>query len=273
MKILRLKRVGLPLVLGAFLSCGSGTTTAPVGQAPPPAPPAPPTSAGATTAILYTTLDGPTAVATPSAGVGSGATITSSPTNDFVAARVANGFHADAIGERILMRQVDGTRQNVELERGTLDFWYRPAYDHDDNTKYTIAGTGSWGFPPAPGSLHFGKHNASNNNDIFLIFFNAAGVRYEHNVRANAYSWNAGDWVRVRITWDFGVAPGVQNLHLYLNGTEVPLVSQVSRGPQAVPAEKSTEMLYIGARDRAGSIPPNGIYDEVRIWDRVVPPA
>ena len=56
--------------------------------------------------------------------------------------------------------------------------------------------------------------------------------------------------MQIRITWDFNVAAGQQNLHLYLNGNELPLSSQVSRGPQPVPAEKTQADLY-GAR-----IPP-----------------
>lgn len=255
-------------ILLILLACSSGSPTGgPTSQLPNTPLPAP-----ATGAILYTTLDDAASVLTPAAGAGIGAAIASAPANDFVPARVANGFHADAIGERILLRQFDGTRQNVELERGTMEFLYRPAYSHNDNLKYTIAGTGSWGSPPSRGSLHFGKHNNSNGNDIFLIFFDAAGTRYEHNVRAANYGWRAGDWLLVRITWDFSVAPGVQNLHLYLNGTELPLTGQVARGPQQVPAEKASEMLYIGSRDTAGSIIPNGVYDEFRIYDRVLPP-
>jgi hypothetical protein len=210
---------------------------------------------------------------TPALGSGASAVVSTSPLNDFVPARIGNGLRADAIGERIEYRQVGGSTQNVELDYGTIEFWYRPSYDHNDNLKYTIVGTGNWiGTSVSPGSIHLGKHNNSNANAIFLIFYDANGVRWEHDVAATSYSWRAGDWLLVRFTWDFSVPAGRQNLHLYLNGVELPLTGQVSRGPQPVPAEKASEMIYIGSRDLTGNIIPNGIYDEFRIWNRVIPP-
>jgi hypothetical protein len=193
--------------------------------------------------------------------------------NDFVPARFANGLHADAVGERILLPQADGSTQNVELEQGTMEFWYRPGYNHNNNLKYTIVGTGNWPGGGGHGSLHLGKHNSSNQNKIFLIFFDANGVRWEHNVDASDYSWKSGDWLLVRLTWDFNAPSGVQNLHLYVNGSELPLTGQVSRGPQPIPAERVDESIYIGSRDVVGSIIANGVYDEFKIWKRVLPPS
>lgn len=223
--------------------------------------------------MLHTTLDSPAAVAAPLTGSGSGAIIATAPANDFVAARVGVGLRADAVGERVQFPQISGSVQNVELERGTLEFWYRPGYNHNDNIKYAIAGTGDWqGTPPARGSLHLGKHNSSNQNAIFLIFYDANQVRWEHKVDVNDYSWKAGDWLLIRLTWDFTVPAGVQNLHLYLNGAELPLTGQVSRGPQPIPAERPDDMVYIGSRDVTGGIGANGLYDEVRILNTAIPP-
>lgn len=245
------------------LAC-SGDSSPSQSVSPPPPPPS-----GSANLMLYTTLDNAGAVMAPQTGSGVGASISTTPANDFIAARIGSGLHADAIGERVLYRQTDGQKPNVELDRGTIEFWYRPAYDNNDNLKYTIVGTGNW---LAPGAIHLGKHNSSNNNGIFLIFYDANGVRYEHDVLVSDYSWKAGDWLLVRLTWDFGVPAGQQNLHLYLNGSELRLSGQVSRGPQPVPAERSDQFIYIGSRDVTGTIVPNGLYDEVRIWDRAIPP-
>lgn len=212
----------------------------------------------------------------PATGSGAGVTIETLPSNDFVAARFGSGLRTNAVAERILIPQTDGQTQNVELERGTIEFWYRPNYKHNNNLKYTIIGTGLWHGASNSlglGSLHLGKHNSSNQNMIFLIFFDANAVRWEHNVVASAYAWNAGDWLLMRLTWDFNVAPGVQNLHLYVDGVELPLTGQVSHGPQPIPAERSSEKLYIGARDVQGGIIADGIYDEFKVWNRVIPPS
>lgn len=225
--------------------------------------------------MLYTTLDNAAAVMSPQTGSGAGAAIITSPANDFVSARVASGLQADAVGEHILYRQTNGQTQNVELQHGTIEFWYRPGYNHNDNKKYTILGTGNWLATGGSdkGAIHLGKHNNSNGNAIFVIFNDANGVRFEHDVAVTDYSWNAGDWLLIRLTWDFTVAPGAQNIHLYINGAELRLGGQVARGPQAVPAEQPDQMIYIGSRDLTGGIIPNGVYDEVKIWDKAIPPS
>ncbi len=243
-----------------------------LGPGDPPAPPPPPPASAQAT--LYTTLDGPSSVTSPAQGSGGGATVVTTPANDFVPARIGDGLRTDAVGERALLRQIDGGVQNVENDRGTLEFWYKPFYDSDEDGKYTIAGTGTWKANNATrGSIHFGKHNPSNGRMLFLILFDAAGTRWEHNVRAADFGWKAGDWVLVRITWDMTVAPGVRNMHLYLNGQERTLTGEVSFGPHSTLAESANEMIYIGSRDVSGDIPANGLYDEVRIWNQAIPPS
>jgi len=223
--------------------------------------------------IFHSTLDDLQALTTPLVGAGAGAEVNTSPPNDFVAAMAGNGVNTDAVGERVLIPQTDGTQQNVELDKGTIEFWYRPGYDHDDGVKYTIAGTGNWF---TPGSWHFGQHNASNNGELFVIYFNAQAQITQNNVVFTDYSWSAGQWILIRITWDWTVAPGVQNLHLYFDGQEVPFTQTangpVSTGVRSTGAESNTSYVYLGSRDLTGNIGSLGVYDEVRIWDVVYPP-
>ncbi|MGQ0537560.1 MAG: LamG-like jellyroll fold domain-containing protein [Gemmatimonadaceae bacterium] len=264
------RALSLSIIAWAWASAACSGAGSPSGTngTPQVAPPV-----AAADLVLHTTLDSPLAVATPRVGSGSTAAISTSPANDFVSARLGAGLRADAVGERIEFRQIDGGVQNVELERGTMEFWYRPNYDHDDDRKYTIVGTGDWGPSTEHSSIHLGKHNDSNQNGIFLIFFDANAVRWEHNVSVRDYGWRAGDWLLMRITWDFAVPAGVPNLHLYVNGRELRLTGDVSRGPQPIGAERADRMIYIGSRDLSGPIIANGVYDEVRIWKRVLPPA
>lgn len=247
---------------------GGLTTTASVAitvELPPPSVPA---------LLLHSSLDDAASITSPDAGSGVGASVTTTPANDFKPAQLGNGLHADAVGERALFRQTDGVAQNVELDQGTMEFWYQPNYDHTSDVKYTIAGTGTWiSGNQTVGSIHLGKHNLSNQASLFLIFFDANAKRWEHNVDAVSYGWSAGEWLLVRVTWDFETVAGERNLHLYIDGQELPLTGQVSTGPQVLPAESSTDTIYVGARDVAGGISAGGVYDEVRIWDGVVPPS
>jgi hypothetical protein len=263
------------LASAAILTLAGCSVDAPVGvTSPVGAEPSLSISAAAATIapLLQTTLDDINAVRKPKFGIGTHATIATFPANNFVPAHRGGGLMANASGERVQYPQVENGIQNVELDQGTMDFWYQPNYDSNKNVKYTIAGTGSW-HHPVPNGLHFGKHNASNQNQLFLLYFDPNGTRQEHNVSAAKYSWKAGTWQHIVITWDFTVAPGVQNLHIYLNNVDLPLTGTVTRGPRAFPAESPNEFVYIGARDPNGSIIANGMYDQFRIFGRARRPS
>lgn len=264
-------RATLAVATCSLMACSTDAPVAPVSPAAVVDAPVVSQAVSVATPLLYTTLDNALAVARPVYGSGTGARVVSFPSNSFVPALVAGGVRLDANGERVSYPQISNGVQNIELVRGTMDFWFRPNFASDDNVKYTIAGTGNWTSIKPKGSLHFGKHNKSNLNQIFLIFFDANGVRYEHNVTTANYRWAAGTWQHVTITWDFQIASGEKNLHLYLNGRELPLSHQISRGPQLLPAEQSTHDIYIGSRG-TGNINADGTYDDFRIYDRIVPP-
>ncbi len=74
------------------------------------------------------------------------------------------------------------------------------------------------------------------------------------------------------MTWDFSTAVGERNLHLYINGQELPLTGQVSTGQHTLPSESAASRIHVGAGDLSGVIPAGGVYDEVGIWDRVLLP-
>ena len=219
--------------------------------------------------IFQSSLDDPNSVANPMVGVTGNYIISSSPANDFsLGYNNGMGFNADAVGEFIRFPQTVGGHSNVNPSKGTVEFWYQPNYNSNNATKYTIFGTGDW---HAPGSVHLGKHNPSNNNALFLIFFDSAGTFYHNNVIASNFSWSANEWVLVKMTWDFTVAVGEQNLHLYLNGVEAPITATgngaVETGPKTMPPANPNSDIYIGSRDLQGNIIAGGIYDEIRIFD------
>jgi len=217
--------------------------------------------------LFESTLDDAGSVFQPVHGDGAGAVIETSPMDDFVVGQVGNALRMDVIAERILVPQKSGTVTNLLPTRGTMDFWYQPFYDHDDDNKYTWFGTAPW---PNPGSLHVGKHNSSNENALFIVVFDATGVRHENNVEVQNFFWRAGDWVQFRVTWDFTVAPGERNVRVYMNGVEAPITTTPngppSTGPLAMPPPDPAAPFYIGSRDLSGPIIPFGLHDEFRVF-------
>jgi hypothetical protein len=265
-------RATLGVATCSLMACSTDAVVAPADSPAFQDAPAVSQAVSVATPLLYTTLDDASAVSHPVYGSGVGARVVSFPSNSFVPALAGGGVRLDADGERVTFPQVVNGVKNIELDRGTMDFWFRPNFASDDDIKYTIVGTGNWTSIKPKGSLHFGKHNQSNFNKLFLIFFDANGMRFEHEVSTADYHWSAGSWQHITITWHFRNARGAQNLHLYLNGRELPLGHQVSYGPQLLPAEQATQDIYIGSRGQ-GNINTDGTYDEFRIFDKVVLPS
>lgn len=224
--------------------------------------------------LLRSSFDDETAVLSPAIGTGVGASISSSPTNDFVTGASGMGLFFDAVTERVSYAQTDGSVDNVDLHVGTMTMWYRPAYDSSDPTKTTIFGTGQW---QSPGSLHIGKHNPSNDNDIFVIHFDDSGTLHQSPISHADFSWTADAWIFLRLTWDFTVPAGEQNYHFYIDEVEIPFSTTANGPPTTGPfnmgTESPTNYIYVGARDDTGQIIPWGVHDDLTIHDEVVPPS
>ncbi|MGE0788118.1 MAG: LamG-like jellyroll fold domain-containing protein [Sandaracinaceae bacterium] len=230
--------------------------------------------------LLYSSLDDANAVTHPAVGTGVGATLSSTPGDDFAAGHVGGGILSDDPDDFARFAETDGVHANVELTRGTMELWFLPSYDHDDDQKYVLVATGSW---PGPGIVTLVKQNGSNGNALELVFdeLDAAGCapapptcsRRENRVASSDYAWRAGEWVLIRFTWDWTVPDGTRNVHIYIDGAEVPLIAGLATtGPAVVPDERADDYVWIGNRAPSGGFRAGGVIDEVRVWDRPLAP-
>ncbi len=86
-------------------------------------------------------------------------------------------------------------------------------------------------------------------------------------------SWSAGDWVLIRFTWDWTGPAGTRNVHLYLDGVEVPVIPALaSKGPAVFPDESTSDYVWLGNRGSMSGFTANGLIEDVRIWDRPLSP-
>lgn len=212
-------------------------------------------------AILLNTSLGSTAeVSTPNVGTGTGSSVNGAT---FVAGQIGNGVLIDAPGEYIRYQQTDGSVQNVELDRGTIEFWYRPSYNHNDGQEHNIFMIGGWN---VPGSVLLWKRA---NNVLNLAIFPSSGFK---DLDISTYSWTANQWVKIRVTWDSTVAAGTQAAHVYINGVEPAYSYYGINGPFSMPAESATSYIYIGNRDAANTNNAAGVIDELVIANAPLTP-
>ena len=223
-------------------------------------------------ALLNTTLDNPSAVTNPLSGTGVGSSVSTNPGNDFTSALYGNGIRLDATSEYVRFVQKNGV-QNIELDKGTMDFWYLPAYSSTDGLRHAIISVGNF---PSAGSMRIYKDNnvGGNSNSLGFVFVNSTGKYLGAYVTQNFYSWTSGQWVHIRATWDFTVASGIQNMHLYIDGTERQYgFAGPKKGSTQMPTEDPLKYIYVGHQPGSVLGATNGIVDEFVILDRAEPPS
>jgi hypothetical protein len=220
------------------------------------------------TPLLYTTLDNAAAVSAPVKGTGTGASVQTTPPNDFVPGFLNNGLLINGPQQYARFQETDGVTQNVNLAKGSVDFWYQPAYANTDGVAHRLFDIGPSGYA---GSIGLYKRVGSLNNDLWLYVVASNGTQMYTGVPATSYSWTAGQWVEIRVTWDSTVASGIQNAHIYVNGKE-PTYEFAATGPFSMPAPSTTNFIYLGASSATDTNTATGILDEFKIYPQAIHP-
>lgn len=208
--------------------------------------------------IFYSTLD----------SAGTVSKLLTKPANDFVPGKVGKGLQLDAAGEYAFVRQISNGKQNIELTRGTIDFWYKPNYSPNDGLRHDIFRVGT---NLKPGTISLVKRRGGHGNELWLNLRDKDNNAKNVFVAGNVWNWAPNTWVNLRITWDTTVAANELTAHLYLNGVELPQDAPQLRGPFPMPNESATENIYIGSgsTQTTGQV-ADGVIDEFKIFDRAL---
>ena len=232
---------GLAVLLAALALTGFGLAPARTAGLPPAGYGRP-----AAATLLHTTLEDPAAITAPAVGVGGASTL---PIGDFVPARVGNGarFLPQAqpchVLQYVSFPATNGSAQNVELDRGELEFWYRPNYNAGyGDAGHTLIYIGADGYNPP--YLHLVE-----GDELSLSLVEADWTVNSTAGDWNAPLWNAGEWVHIRASWD--AADPTDSLRLYVNDNRVDN-SRVAGGWSLGP-ETADQRIFVGSRDTCGS--------------------
>jgi hypothetical protein len=254
------------------------------------------TAANGCRVLLCTTLDNGAETLAPDVGPNA-----VSLTNvDFVGGVVDQGMRANSVGEYAAYPQIGtdargATLQSIENTRGTLDFWYKPNYDQNDPGEYFIFTNVAREATPQgvitkPSGLELLKHSAlGNGNSLAVNYWDGVATetlqnglvipkRWEFWVYPQDYTWEAGVWTNLRLTWDW-TSSGVP-LRMWQDSKELPLQradgGPAWKGPMGVAPESPNQSLFVCGRP-AGTggalFQYNGVCDQLRIYDRPVTPS
>jgi len=162
--------------------------------------------------LFHTTLENFAAVTTPDVGDGTGA---AQNTMTYVAGRYGSGALFNANSDRIEWRPVGGAVQNVELDRGRIEFWCQPNYNSTDATLHYFFDLDNDGV--AGGVRIYLRKETT--NDLTVGVQDVTGTNRGISIPAANYQWTAGDWVHLAMDWDS--TDPTDNVNVYMNGVEL----------------------------------------------------
>jgi hypothetical protein len=180
---------------------------------------------------------------------------------DFVPAHNSNGAQFVGAGKVVSFPAASGGVQNVELDRGEIEFWYRPNYDAAaDDAPHSLVVIGNiYGVP----RLSLGE---SDRLALALL------ADWDHSYVAmtdwRAPLWTAGQWVHIRAAWD--ASRPADSLQLYVN--DVLVNTTVAAGGWSLGDETTIGRIFVGAANAAADFSAAGIMDELIVHDRPQPP-
>jgi hypothetical protein len=216
------------------------------------------------TVLLHTTLDSNAAISAPLAGQGGTSTLQA---GDFVPGRagLAAAFVRPGDGGQNPDRQVvlfpvrTGGGRNIELDRGEVEFWYRPNYPFTQGDGAFIPfKVGLDGYnPPTMGLIWQG-------GAFTFLVTDAAWNTQAVAAGPGTSWWAAGEWVHVLAAWD-REAPA-DSLRLYINGVRADAGG--AAGGWSLGDEAENLAIMVGSGTLWGDFIANGLLDEFIIRDR-----
>ena len=216
--------------------------------------------------LLHSGLDDAASTMTPIVGNGSGEW-SMSPADDFVAALIDGGVNLDAPDEYVRFPQATGDGANIDLSMGTIDFCFRPNYDHLDSQNHAIFGTGDLG---SGGGLRIRKAAGDNGNAFQVIAIDTSMNFNEFNGSPNDYAFLPGEWYRVTVSWDFTVGQGEANIRVWIDGQEL-VDAGGPTGPTTMPTANQAGHIYVGSVDETGW-GGDAVFDDFKLYDAALVP-
>ena len=215
--------------------------------------------------FLHTTLQSFAQVNTPDVGNGTGAAENGMT---YAAGRYGAAAQFDSVTDWIRIPVQAGGPPNIELDRGRIEFWYRPNSDHTDNQERYLFDIDNDGVdPPAGVRIRMKKESDVTGtfpNQLTVEVVDSTGTPHFIEIPATNYAWYAGHWVHLAMEWDRVSA--TDNVRAYLNGVGL-VPASPSNGAFPMEPENAAGLIRLGNKAvGAGFWNADGLIDEFTIY-------
>lgn len=204
--------------------------------------------------LLHSSLDDLPSIASPDTGIGGTTTLTSS---DFVTSQVGSGARFATPEQVISFPAANGDDQNIDLDQGEIELWYRPEHEAEDSSiMRQIVLVGSAYDVPRLALTHWDR-----------LSFTVLTSNWENTTVSSGYRedlWDAGEWVHIRANWNN--SHPTDSLRLFVNGERID--SRGAAGGWSLGEEAAIGQIFVGAGNDTGNhFSAGGTIDELLIHD------
>ncbi len=210
--------------------------------------------------LLHSELNNLFSIENPAKNSGSGGGTAKGVT--FHAGKCEKAVRIDATGERVEFPQPG----NLDLKKGSVDFWYRPDTAHDDGAPRTFVITAGG---TTANSMQIRKAGVASGNNFNVEFRDGGDKYHKTSVAPDQYTFFAKQWIRIVVTWDLSVTEQV--VHVYFNGKEPKNYAAVAKGPLVI-SNPSTGGFIVGTTIIKQDQPIGGLIDEFKVYETVIAP-
>ncbi len=190
------------------------------------------------TPILYTTLDLPSDITTPTIGIGPGVFA-----GNGVSGQCGGGLEIHDQGHFVQYP----AQGNFVAQSGTADFLFRPNYNTGDGGTHHLF--------TVPGKFQLTLESSG-----ALTFGLSSGIAL--TVAPSDVPFVDQKWVRVTVSWELNSTG--KAARVWFDGAEAP--SSGPNGPATIPTLNDGDNLFIGAIGTNNANVANGSFDEFRIY-------
>ncbi|MEA3356816.1 MAG: LamG-like jellyroll fold domain-containing protein, partial [Patescibacteria group bacterium] len=203
--------------------------------------------------LWASTLENEAAVTSPD--IGSAGQVVSLESDDYVTGKYGGAIRSNASNEGFRIPITGGDSGNFDKAKGAIEFWMQPTWDHDVDVNHYLFEM----WEDDSNMFRLSKMPNANGNRL-RFYIEASGAVMAYDISGSNYSWNAYDWVHLRIEWDDSAATADQQ-KIFINGVEPTHTDDPTDYDSAdLTLDSYFAFMYQGTYNL------EGIMDEVRIY-------
>lgn len=205
-------------------------------------------------------------------GNGSNATLNSATSASWVPGKFGSALNFNGSNQDANFTTPSNINTSGDSQ-GTISFWARPSFNSSNTITRGFTGmsdgtTSALSFAFCGNDVNCALSGVGNAGSLIFVSL-ISGIQNRAMVSSSDYSWNAGDWVHLTITWDDTAT--TNDMQIYVNGVKPPQTLS-NEGGLDISALNTQAQWYIAEDNATDGTNFLGFIDDFRWYNYVRTP-